>query len=156
MAGLDDQYTWVGNWFHDLSGRAPHIGTTVTASKQFHHFVNNYFQNINGHAFDIDKNTWVLLEGNQFTSVTTPFTSGSLTAGGEIYSTVTVDEAGRCSSYIGYICEWNKAASSGTYNDIANNNVLTKAATYKQYLVGHYSVNNVASTVPNNAGIGKV
>ncbi|RWA03458.1 hypothetical protein EKO27_g11643, partial [Xylaria grammica] len=151
LIGLNDQYTIANNWIHDVSGRAPHIGTTATQSQEFYHIVNNYFQDIGGHALDVDGNTWVLLEGNYFTQVTTPITSTSLTAGGNIYSVVTVAEAGACSSYVGYICEWNKAYSSGTYNDLGNTAVLTKASSYKNYLIGHVPVADVPSQVTANA-----
>ncbi|KAL7941075.1 pectin lyase fold/virulence factor [Trichoderma barbatum] len=67
---IDDSYTFVGNWVHDVSGRAPHVGTNYNTSKIFFHGVNNYFQNIGGHGFDVDVNIWVLLEGNYFDSVT--------------------------------------------------------------------------------------
>ena len=43
LIGADDYYTIAGNWFHDLSGRAPHLGTG-DASRNVVHVVNNYFQ----------------------------------------------------------------------------------------------------------------
>ncbi|KAI0154660.1 pectin lyase-like protein [Xylariaceae sp. FL1272] len=156
LAGLQDYYTFAYNYIHDVSGRAPHYGTTVTASTQFFHAFNNYFLNVGGHAFDVDKNTYSLLEGNYFQSVTTPMTSASLTNGGALYTTVTVDEAGACSSYTGYICEWNKAYSSGSWPDVANSTVLSQASSYKSYLLKPMSVADVPSYVTGNAGIGKV
>jgi pectin lyase len=132
------------------------MGTTLTASTIFFHAVNNYFQNIGGHAFDIDKNTYVLMEGNYFDTVTTPMTPGTTTAGGAIYDVITVAEAGACTSYTGYLCEWNKAYSSGTLYDIANVAVLSKASQYKSYLVGHTAVADVPANVKANAGIGKI
>lgn len=44
LIGLKDWYTLSGNYFHDLSGRAPHIGTTATSSAIVMHAVNNYFE----------------------------------------------------------------------------------------------------------------
>lgn len=44
LLGLNDWYTLSGNYFHDLSGRAPHVGTTQTASSIVVHAVNNYFE----------------------------------------------------------------------------------------------------------------
>ena len=126
------------------------MGTTLTASTIFFHAVNNYFQNIGGHAFDIDKNTYVLM------AVTTLMTSGSTTAGGATYDVITVAEAGACTSYTGYICEWNKAYSSGTLYDIANVAVLSKASQYKSYLVGHTAVADVPANVKANARIGNI
>jgi len=81
LLGEQDYYTFEGNWLHDVSGRAPHMGTDHTSSQIFFHGMNNYFQDLSGHAFDIDTNTWVLLEGNYFANVNTPLTEASLTAG---------------------------------------------------------------------------
>ncbi|ETS85401.1 putative pectin lyase F-1 [Pestalotiopsis fici W106-1] len=156
LVGLDDQYTFAYNYLHDVSGRAPHYGTTTTASTIFFHGFNNYFEDVGGHAFDIDKNTYSLLEGNYYQSVTTPFTNTALTAGGYIYNVITVDEAGNCPSYTGYICEWNKAYSSGTLPDLSSSQVLSKAASYKSYLVDPMSVSDVPAYVTANAGIGKI
>jgi hypothetical protein len=44
LIGLSDFYTLSGNWFHDLSGRAPHFGTDYTSSQIVVHAINNYFQ----------------------------------------------------------------------------------------------------------------
>lgn len=158
LLGLTDYYTFAGNYIHDCSGRAPHFGTDYDASEIFFHGVNNYFENMGGHAFDIDVNTWALLEGNYFYNVDTPMTPGSTTSGANIYTTITVDEAGACADYLDYICEWEKTSDSGTLYDIADTSVLTKASLYAElgYLVGHVSVSEVASNVTANAGIGKV
>ncbi|KAF3025114.1 putative pectin lyase F-1 [Neopestalotiopsis sp. 37M] len=156
FAGAADQYTLFGNWIHDTSGRGPHIGTTTDVSEIFMHAVNNYYQNVPGHAWDIDDQTYILLEGNQYDSVTTPMTSTSLTTGAEIYDVVTVDEAGACANYLGYICEWNKGSGSGTVVDVADTAVLSKASSYTSYLVTHTGVGNVAASVTANAGIGKI
>lgn len=156
LIGENDHYTFSGNWLHDVSGRAPHIGTADTDSQNFFHAVNNYFQDVGGHAFDVDANTWVLLEGNQFESVDTPITLASETNGGAIYSLVTVDEASACADPLGYICEWNKATNSGAYTDLSNQEVLTQGATLKEYLIAHTPVADVSANVLANAGVGKI
>ena len=43
LIGLTDFYTFSGNWIHDLSGRAPHLGTGDN-SQIVGHIINNYFQ----------------------------------------------------------------------------------------------------------------
>lgn len=156
LIGEEDYYTFVGNYLHDLSGRAPHMGTDYTASLNFFHGINNYFVDIGGHAFDIGPNTYALLEGNYFQDVTTPMTSGSLTAGGHVYDTITVAESSACASYLGYYCEWNKAYDSGTLYDLADTSVLTRAASYSRYLIGHGAVADVPANVTANAGVGKI
>jgi pectate lyase len=132
------------------------MGTDHTKSQIFFHGVNNYFQNVGGHAFDIDTNTWVLLEGNYFENVNTPLTQTSLKAGGKLYTTSTVNAAGACRNQLGYICEWNRLAGSGAWQDRTDADVLSKAATFKTSLVGHYAVADVPAKVVANAGVGKV
>ncbi|KAI0405525.1 pectin lyase-like protein [Xylaria palmicola] len=156
LAGLDDFYTFAYNHIHDVSGRAPHYGTTVTASTQYFHAFNNYFSNIGGHAFDVYKTSYGLLEGNYFDQVTTPMTPGSLTSGGALWTTATVARASACSRYTGYICEWNRASNSGAWPDVANAEVLGKFSAKKQYLVDPMDVASVPAYVKANAGIGKV
>ena len=156
LAGLADEYTIMGNYFHDVSGRCPHIGTTVTASTQFYQVVNNYFLNVAGHAFDIDKNTYSLIEGNYFDKVNEPFTAASAIVGGAIYDVVTVDQAGACPGSTGFVCEWNKAFNGGGLLNKADTSVLTRASSYKADLVDAYSVENVPASVRENAGVGKV
>ncbi|KAK7418514.1 hypothetical protein QQZ08_011224 [Neonectria magnoliae] len=68
--------TFSGNWVHDMSGRAPHMGTDATESEIVFHAVNNYFQDVDGHAFNIDTN---------------------VAAAARSYSVVTVDNASGCS-----------------------------------------------------------
>ncbi|PYH96544.1 pectin lyase-like protein [Aspergillus ellipticus CBS 707.79] len=156
LLGAEDWYTFEGNWVHDVSGRAPHMGTDYDSSKIYFHAVNNYFQNIGGHAFDLDVNTWVLIEGNYFEEVDTPMTPGSLTSGANIYSTSTVDAASGCLASLGYICEWNRESGTGSWPDLTDKAVLTQFSSLKHYLVGHTGVANVPSNVTAHAGIGKL
>ncbi|KAK7418434.1 putative pectin lyase F-1 [Neonectria punicea] len=154
--GEADFYTFSGNWVHDVSGRAPHMGTDATESEIVFHAVNNYFQDVGGHAFDIDTNVWALLEGNYFDNVKTPLTSGSQSSGGEIYSVVTVDNASGCSASLGYICEWNRLTGSGEFPSLTSSAVLSKLAPYKDSLIDHIAVAEVPASVVKNAGVGRV
>lgn len=159
LIGAQDWYTFSGNWVHDVSGRAPHIGTAGNGdagSEIVFHGVNNYFQNIGGHAFDVDTNTWMVVEGNYFDSVDTPMTSGSETAGGEIYNVVTVDDASGCTGPLGYICEWNRASSSGTLPDLKSQAALGRLGETPEALTGHIGVADVPATVMSNAGVGNI
>ncbi|KAL4947446.1 pectin lyase fold/virulence factor [Aspergillus filifer] len=156
LIGLEDWYTFQGNWLHDVSGRAPHLGTGDTDSHILFHGVNNYFQDVGGHAFDIDTNTWVLLEGNYFDTVTTPMTDTSLTSGALVYNVPTVDSASACTASLGYICEWNRLSGSGTWPSLTEQAVLDEFAQYTDSLVDAYGVADVPATVVANAGVGKI
>lgn len=131
------------------------MGTDYTSSEILFHGVNNYFKNVAGHAFDIDVGTYVLLEGNYFDAVTTTVTSDSFTKS-NLYSVVSVADASACTSYLGYICEWNKAYNGGSVTSSTKTAALSKFSSYKSSLVGHISVANVPSSVLANAGIGKI
>ncbi|KAB8269003.1 pectin lyase fold/virulence factor [Aspergillus minisclerotigenes] len=157
LLGLEDWYTFSGNWLHDLSGRAPHMGTDYDDSKIYFHGVNNYFQDIDGHAFDVDTNTWVLLEGNYFDNVKTPMTDTSLKSGAQLYTTSTVNAASGCVSPLGYICEWNRnGGSTGTWPDRTDASVLTGFSNLKEHLISHTGVADVPTNVKANAGVGKL
>lgn len=131
------------------------MGTDYDAADIIFHGVNNYFKDVGGHAFDIDVNTWVLLEGNYFDSVTTPITTDSLTKSNS-YSIVTVDDASSCSASLGYICEWNRLTNSGSFPSQRDAETLAKFAPYKALLVEHMPVASVPASVLANAGIGKL
>uniref|UniRef100_A0A8H7N7A4 pectin lyase n=1 Tax=Bionectria ochroleuca TaxID=29856 RepID=A0A8H7N7A4_BIOOC len=157
LIGLKDWYTLSGNYFHDLSGRAPHIGTTATSSAIVMHAINNYFENIGGHAFDVDNNVDLLIEGNYFQTVTTPITSASYTNGGRIYYIQTVAEASNASGQLGYIPEWNRGSGSGTSATLANTNALSVLGQYKSAITwSHWAVADVPANVKSIAGIGKI
>ncbi len=156
LIGEEDWYTFQGNWLHDVSGRAPHLGTADTDSRIFFHGVNNYFQNVGGHAFDIDTNTWVLLEGNYFDTVTTPVTDTTLSSGALVYNVPSVDSASACTASLGYICEWNRLSGSGDWPELTDQQVLDEIAQYSDSLVDAYGVADVPSTVVANAGVGKI
>lgn len=131
------------------------MGTDQNNAQILFHGVNNYFKDIGGHAFDIDIGTSVLLEGNYFDAVTTPITSDSLTKS-NLYSVVTVDDASGCTASLGYICEWNCLAGSGSFPSSTNSTALSNLAPYKSSLVGHIGVADVPASVLANAGVGKI
>ncbi|OBT74006.1 hypothetical protein VF21_05973 [Pseudogymnoascus sp. 05NY08] len=133
----------------------PHMGTDQNSAEIIFHGVNNYFKDIGGHAFDIDVGTTVLLEGNYFDAVSTPITTDSLTKS-NLYSVVTVDDASGCTGSLGYICEWNRLAGSGSFPSSTSLTALSNLAPYKSSLVGHIGVADVPTSVLANAGIGKI
>ena len=155
LIGAQDWYTFSGNWVHDVSGRAPHVGTAQDSEIVFH-AVNNYFQNVGGHAFDVDTNTWLVLEGNYFDAADTPMTSGSESAGGQIYNVISVDDASGCTGTLGYICEWNRLSSSGTLPELKSTAALDRLGQTVDLLVGHIGVGDVPGSVMDNAGVGRI
>ncbi|KAE8142978.1 putative pectin lyase E [Aspergillus pseudotamarii] len=156
LIGEKDYYTFAGNWVHDVSGRAPHMGTTKTNSENFFHGVNNYFQNIGGHSFDVDANTWMLLEGNVWEGVDTPITDTTLKSGAIIYN-VPNTQAGRgCDGAISRSCEVNQLVKSGQFPPRTDADVLKKAAAYKASIPPTTPVADIPKNVMANAGVGKL
>ncbi|KAG6905091.1 hypothetical protein DXG01_005161 [Tephrocybe rancida] len=153
FAGRSDTITVAQNYIKNTSGRGPHIG--YDQGYQYIHLVNNYYENVQGHAIDAGAGTQVLVEGNYFNKVTTIDTGN---ADGAEYFVATVDQAGTpCSSTIGRYCEWNKSASSGALPNRASTSVMTALKAYSP--VKNYtpkSVNDVQAYVIANAGLGKV
>jgi pectin lyase len=124
LAGAEDYYTFSGNYIHDTSGRGPHIGTTTDQASIFFHANNNVWKDVGGHAFDIDDQTNLLIEGNIFDNVTTPMTSTSSTTGGGIFDVYSSSDASTCESYLGRSCLVNDFSSSGDWVDESNTTVL--------------------------------
>ncbi|KAM0330794.1 hypothetical protein ACHAQA_003748 [Verticillium albo-atrum] len=156
LIGANDFYTIAGNYFHDLSGRAPHLGTGDSSSNIVH-AVNNYFQNIDGHAFDIQGNAWALLEGNYFENAKEPVSAGSGGGGAKIYDIRQVADATYAQGALGYIPEWNRnAGSSGVPKVRLDQAVLQKFANYKSAITwSHWKVQDVPANVKRLAGVGK-
>jgi pectin lyase len=65
LTGSSDTITLNQNHFYMLDGRSPHIGGT-SGYTQYVHIVNNYFDNMNGHAVDAEIGAVALVEGNYF------------------------------------------------------------------------------------------
>ncbi|KAL4980293.1 pectin lyase fold/virulence factor [Aspergillus desertorum] len=144
----DDEFDGVTNWSSGCNGK--HYWTLLligledwytfrATGRIFFHGVNNYFQNVGGHAFDIDANTWALLEGNYFDA-----------------NVPTADPASACVADFGYICEWNRLSGSGNWPSLTDQEVLTQFAQYTDSLVDTYAVADVPSTVVANAGVVKI
>jgi hypothetical protein len=99
----------------------------------------------------------VLIEGNYFQSVTTPITSDSTTAGGQIYFIQTVADASNASDELGYIPEWNRASGSGTIPTLTSQSALNKLGQYQSNIKwSHWAVGDVPTLVQQHAGLGKI
>ncbi|KAI9154670.1 putative pectin lyase F [Paramyrothecium foliicola] len=158
LVGSNEQYTMAGNFFHDLASRSPKLGQTVTTgtNQHFLHGYNNLFRDISGHAFDIDKNTDILLEANVFERVTTSITSASASNGGRIFNTPNSGSTGTCQNYLGRSCTVNSLSNSGSLPSLTNTGALSKAQSYKSSIGVPRAVNQVVSYVTANASVGKV
>ncbi|MET4358957.1 pectate lyase [Bradyrhizobium sp. RT9b] len=78
--GVPQTITIANNYFHEISGRAPHID----GAHAIIHLVNNYFHNTNAqqsggffHAVDAGSSVQALVEGNYFDNIETPIKTGS-------------------------------------------------------------------------------
>ncbi|GAQ02702.1 probable pectin lyase E [Aspergillus lentulus] len=157
LIGAKDYYTFSGNYLHHLSGRAPHYGTSSNDATNIFHAVNNYFEDMAGHAFDIEANTWSLIEGNVFSNVTTPMTTGSTTKSNAIFNVPSGAES-TCTSIIGRVCVANSIIDgSGALAGVKNTAALTQlAAAGTNRILGARAVSDVAAFVKANAGVGRL
>ncbi|GFF80385.1 hypothetical protein CNMCM6936_008762 [Aspergillus lentulus] len=157
LIGAKDYYTFSGNYLHHLSGRAPHYGTSSNDATNIFHAVNNYFEDMAGHAFDIEANTWSLIEGNVFSNVTTPMTTGSTTKSNAIFNVPSGAES-TCTSIIGRACVANSIIDgSGALAGVKNTAALTQlAAAGTNRILGARAVSDVAAFVKANAGVGRL
>lgn len=78
--GVPQTITIANNYFHEISGRAPHI----EGAQANIHLVNNYFHNTNAqqsggffHAVDAGSSVQALIEGNYFDNIEIPVKTGS-------------------------------------------------------------------------------
>lgn len=146
--GDGDQVTLDRNYIHDCSGRAPKLGDTSTTC--YVQAVNNYFSNMDGHAFEAYGSATAIIEGNAFDTVTYPFdTSAQVDT---CYTVSDASAASACSSSLGRACEVNSFASSGDWPALGDSSVLSTMATYSDSLVTPISADQVASYVQANAG----
>ena len=105
MIGKTEKFTLDKNYFHDVSGRAPKLGQDGVSST--FHAINNYFENMKGHAFDAYDGVSALVEGNAFVAVDQPNTEHA--AGVKTF----VSKGGNaCSSVFGRACLENSVDSS--------------------------------------------
>ncbi|KAF7548850.1 hypothetical protein G7Z17_g6781 [Cylindrodendrum hubeiense] len=145
-----DQVTLDRNYFHDVSGRAPKLGADgVSGNFQAS---NNYFSNMDGHAFDAYDGAIAILEGNVFESVTTPITEQGASVS-TIFNVVDDAAASSCESYIGRACAVNSVDSgSGDWPALSDTSALSSFSSLTDYLVEPIAASEVASLVSSNAG----
>lgn len=148
LLGEDDQITLVNNYFHDVSGRAPKVGSE---GSMVVHAVNNLFSNNQGHDFDVTTGGNVLIEGNVFSAVDTPIYPPADDTG-NVFNVPEGSEAD-CAAFIGRDCVANTLTDSGEWPVYDNTDALS-ALGNGTALIEPTDAAEVEEYVMANAGIG--
>lgn len=150
--GDQDHITLSNNYVHDVSGRAPKVGGSGGIVM---HAVNNYFENVGGHDFDVAEGGNVLIEGNLFKSSKQPITAASASDGGSLFNVPSTSSASNCTSYLGRACVANELTDSGDFGTYTSTSPLSalKAA---GGVIDAADASTIAKSVLASAGIGKV
>jgi pectin lyase len=144
FTGSNDLITFKNNLITHTSGRGPKVaGNTLL------HAVNNYWYDIQGHAFELDAGGQVLAEGNVFQNVQNPIDTN---VGGRLFSSPNANANSACSSALGRACQVNGFGSSGSFSGSDTS------------FFGNFGGKNIASassydsakSVLNSAGFGKI
>jgi pectin lyase len=136
--------TFKNNLVTHISGRGPKVaGNTLL------HAVNNYWYDINGHAFEIDAGGMVLAEGNVFQNVQNPIDSSR---GGRLFSSPSTSANSACSSALGRACQVNGFGSSGSFSG-TDTDFITN---FRGKNIASASTYDAAKSVINTAGFGKI
>ncbi|KAH6868796.1 pectin lyase fold/virulence factor [Alternaria rosae] len=144
MIGKTEKFTLDKNYFHDVSGRAPKLGQDGVNS--YFHAVNNYFENMKGHAFDAYTGVNALVEGNAFVAVDQPNTEHA--AG---IATFVSKGGDACSSVFGRACLENSVdSSSGELSPGSSSGFIAKLG--KIDIPEPMEASKVAAYVKANAG----
>jgi len=146
FTGSNDLVTLKGNYIHHTSGRAPKVGGNTLL-----HAVNNYWYQSSGHEFEIDSGAKVLIEGNVFQNAGQMVDTSSVA--GQIFTSPDSNTNQACSSYLGHACQTNafgsttsyKGTDQGFFQYFGGKNIASAAA-----------ATSAQSSVPNNAGYGKI
>jgi pectate lyase len=152
IVGTLDKITFDRNYLHDVSGRAPKIGSTDGV--QIVQATNNWYSSNTGHAFDISfAGAKVLLEGNRFENQPQALTSASSVA--KVFNVHTEADRTLCASLLGRNCEINALTATGSWPRRADNSVLQEMAKYRGNLVTPLRYGDVKGHVSANYGIGR-
>lgn len=145
--GKNDQVTFAYNYIHHTSGRSP----KVEFSNHWHAY-NNYWYRNSGHAFDVGKDSNVLIEGNVFANVDTPSEPDS----GHVFAVTSADKSA-CNSALGRSCVPNSLVNSGNLSSSSSSD----SSVLSNWPSGEgkadvKDASKVASSVVASAGIGKL
>lgn len=143
--GKGDKVTFTGNYIHHTSGRSPKI-----EYNSHWHAYNNYWSNNTGHAFDVGEGSNVLIEGNVFDQVKTPFLDDS--SPGQAFA-VSSDDKSTCDSKLSRTCVANSLTSSGSLS--AKDQAVLSSWPSGEGDITVLDASKVQSHVLKNAGVGK-
>lgn len=148
MIGKNEKFTLDKNYFHNVSGRAPKLGQPGVTG--YFHAVNNYFENMKGHAFDAYDGANALVEGNAFVAVNQPSTDAAAKVG-----TFVVNAGSACSSVFGRTCLANSV--DGASGKLAGGSTTSFIAQLGKIDVpSKLDASKVAAHVKANAGPAKL
>jgi len=102
FTGRSDSITFVNNYIHHISGRGPKVGGD-SQSNVVLHAVNNYWQEVRGHALENGNGGNTLLDGNLFENVDQAQKPKS---GGQVFASTSDNNA--CQASFGRPCKANK------------------------------------------------
>ena len=146
--GKTENITLDKNYFHDLSGRAPKLGQDGVDS--YFHAVNNYFENMKGHAFDAYTGVNALVEGNAFEAVDQPSTPHA-----DTIKTFITNGGNACSAALGRNCLVNSVDStSGKLGGGSATEFISKFANVK--ISSAMEAKDIPAYVKANAGPSKL
>lgn len=110
------------------------------------HLPNNYWYDNSGHAFE-GSGGYALVEGSVFQNVVEPITDWS----GAMFAPTSDSSA--CQSALGRDCPANAFGSSGTLSE-SDTSVFSKFSGLE--VADALDASSAQSSVPNNAGVGKI
>jgi pectate lyase len=130
FVGSPQTITIANNYFHEVSGRAPHIDS----SRALVHLANNYFHNTElnrsggfFHALDAGPSVKVLVEGNYFDNIETPITKSG---GGHIFGTLggaSMTVQNECLTGLGRKCTGNIAIPAPAINEFVQDDSVLES-----------------------------
>ncbi len=157
--GHHDTLTVARNYVHDTSGRAPHAGGMGDADVSAQ-LVNNVFarQTYQGAIMSRTANSHLLVEGNDFESVTHPLFNDTHQPGTAfaLFASESDDGDSSCQRLLSRACVANDQRLSGDDYRPRDASVLQVFAQYRQYLIEPMPAATAQAQVPAEAGAGKI
>ncbi|KAI7316238.1 hypothetical protein KC315_g10847, partial [Hortaea werneckii] len=116
------------------------------------HAVNNYWYQVEGHAFEVGSGAQIVAEGNIFQNVDHPIQQGAID--GRIFTSPSSSANQVCNSYLGHNCVLNAFGSSGDFTGTSDTSFLVNFN--GKHIASAESTSGLASYIEANAGQGKL